>query len=212
MPVVVRALSPVEQLEVELTENIQRSDLTPIEEARAYRRLLEAGVTHASIARAVGVPASRVRERLALLDLDERVQQRVHRGELSMRVALLLVPLRDRTRQHHLASLAVRRRLTVVQMRRLVEEALALPPLPAPTPPLPPDDEPSGGGLSLSRLEALEALRTESDRTITFGQLAALAQSECCACGLGSTPMICAECPNLHLLRAVLRQQPRHAA
>src|SRR5205085_4363376 len=133
-------------------------------EARAYRHLLEAGVTHASIARAVGVPASRVRERLALLDLDERVQQRVHRGELPMRVALLLVPLRDRARQHHLASLAVRRRLTVLQMRRLVEAALALPPLPAPTPPLPPDDEPSGGGLSLSRLEALEALRTESDR------------------------------------------------
>jgi ParB family transcriptional regulator, chromosome partitioning protein len=211
VPVVVRALSPVEQLEVELTENIQRSDLTPIEEARAYSHLLEAGVTHASIARAVGVPASRVRERLALLDLDARVQQRVHRGELPMRVALLLVPLRDRTRQHHLASLAVRRRLTVVQMRRLVEEALALPPLPAPMPPLPPDDEPSGGGLSLTRLEALEALRTEPHRTITFGQLAALAQSECCACGLGSMPIVCAECPNLHLLRAVLRKQPAHA-
>ena len=97
------------------------------------------------------------------------------------------------------------------RMARLVEEALTLPP-PAPTPPLPPDDEPSGGGLSLTRLEALEALRTEPDRTITFGQLAALAASECCACGLGSAPTVCADCPNLHLLRAVLRQQPRHAA
>ena len=205
VPVIVRALSPIDQLMAQLTENVQRADLTPIEEARAYSRLLEGGVTYASIARAVGVPASRVRERLALLDLDERVQQRVHRDELPMRVALLLVPLRDRARQHHLASLAVRRRLTVVQMRRLVEEALTLP-SPAPTPPLPPDDEPSGGGLSLTRLQALEALRTEPDRTITFGQLAALAQSECCACGLGSTPTVCAECPNLHLLRAVLRQ------
>jgi ParB family chromosome partitioning protein len=107
VPVVVRSLSPIEQLEVQLTENIQRADLTPIEEARAYRQLLEAGATQSSIARAVGVPASRVRERLALLDLDERIQERVHRGELPMRVALLLVPLRDRTRQQQFASLAV---------------------------------------------------------------------------------------------------------
>jgi hypothetical protein len=41
------------------------------------------------------VPASRVRERLALLDLDSRVQEMVHRGDLPLRVALQLVPLRD---------------------------------------------------------------------------------------------------------------------
>ena len=59
---------------------------------------------------------------------------------------------------------------------------------------------------------ARQALRTQLDRTITFGQLAALVQAECCACGLGSAPTICAECPNLHLLHAVLRQEPRCAA
>jgi ParB family chromosome partitioning protein len=208
VPVIVCALSPVDQLEIVLTENLQRSDLSAIEEARAYSHLIEAGASLASIARAVGVPGSRVRERLTLLDLDERVQERVHRGELPLRVGLVLVPIRDQARQRRLANLAVRRRLTVVQMRRLVDAALDLPPVRAPSAPLPPDDEPDGGGLSLSRLEALEALRAQSDRPITFGQLAALAQSECCACGLGSAPTICAECPNLHLLRAVLRQQP----
>jgi len=215
VPVIVRSLSPIEQLELQLVENLQRADLSPIEEARAYSHLLDAGATLASIARAVGVPASRVRERLALLDLDQRVQQRVHHGELPMRVALLLVPMRDRARQQRLASLAVRRRLTVVQMRRLVEAALAIPPSPAPAipaTPLPPDDEPSGGGLSLSRLEAIEALRARPDATITQGQLALLVQAECCACGLGSAPTVCAECPNLHLLHAILRQQPGHAA
>jgi ParB/RepB/Spo0J family partition protein len=99
VPVIVRALSPVEQLELQLVENLQRADLTPVEEARAYQQLLAAGVTLASIARSVGVPAGRVRERVALLELDGRVQECVHRGEVSMRVALLLVPLRDHTRQ-----------------------------------------------------------------------------------------------------------------
>src|SRR6266542_4427698 len=212
VPVIVRALSAIAQIEIQLTENLQRSDLSPIEEARAYSHLLDAGATLASIARAVGVPASRVRDRLALLDLDVSVQERVHHGELPLRVGLLLVPLRDQARQRQLASLAVRRRLTAAHVRRLVETALALPPTPAPVAPLPSDDEPNGGGLSLTRLETLEALRASPDQPITFGQLATLVESTCCACGLASAPTICAECPNLHLLHAVLRQEPRCAA
>jgi ParB family chromosome partitioning protein len=212
VPVIVRDLSAVEQLEIQLTENLQRADLSPIEEARAYSQLLEVGSTLAGIARAVGVPASRVRERLALLDLDERVQERVHRGDLPLRVGLALLPLRDPARQRKLANHAVRRRLTVVQVRRLVDDALALPPVPKTPVALPPEDEPNGGGLSQSRLEMLEALRAQSGRTITFDDLAALAARECCACGLESAPTVCADCPNLHLLRAVLRHQPRHAA
>jgi len=50
-----------------------------------------------------------------------------------------------------------------------------------------------------------QTLRAESDRRISFGDLAALAASECCACGLASTPTVCADCPNLHLLHAVAR-------
>jgi hypothetical protein len=72
-------------------------------------------------------------------------------------------------------------------------------------------DEEDRPGLSLTRQAAPDALRAESDRTITYGRLATLASSECCACGLGSAPAICEECPNLHLLRAVLRRQPRCA-
>jgi ParB family chromosome partitioning protein len=212
VPVIVRALSPIEQLEIQLTENLQRSELSPIEEGRAYGRLIEAGSTLARIARSVGVPASRVRERLTLLDLDERVQDRVHRGELPLRVGLALVPLRDQVRQRRLATIAVRRRLTVVQVRQLVEHALSLPPLPPRPAPFPSDDEPGGGGLSATRLEALEALRADGDRTISFGQLAELAHNECGACGLESAPTVCAECPNLHLLHAVLRHGPRNAA
>jgi ParB family transcriptional regulator, chromosome partitioning protein len=205
VPVVVRALSPVEALELALIENLQRADLTPVEEAGAYQHLVAAGATLASIARRVGVPASRVRERLALLDLDERVRERVHRGDLPMRVALLLLPLRDHGRQWRLASTAIRRRLTVAQVRRLVDTALALPSLPPPSLSLPADDEPDGAGLSVCRQTALDALHAEPDRHISFGELAALASMECCACGLASAPTVCADCPNLHLLQAVVR-------
>jgi ParB family transcriptional regulator, chromosome partitioning protein len=205
VPIVVRALSPVEALELALVENLQRADLTPVEEARAYQHLVAAGATLASIARRVGVPASRVRERLALLDLDERVRERVHRGDLPLRVALLLLPLRDHGRQWRLASTAIRRRLTIAQVRALVETALALPPPPPSCSSLPADDEPEGAGLSVCRQTALEALRAESDRHISFGDLVALAVKECCACGLASAPTVCADCPNLHLLQAVAR-------
>ena len=205
VPVVVRALSPIEALELALVENLQRADLTPVEEARAYQHLVAAGATLASIARRVGVPASRVRERLALLDLDERVRERVHHGDLPMRIALLLLPLRDHGRQWRLASTAIRRRLTVAQVRRLVDTALALPPLPLPSVSLPADDERDGAGLSVCRQTALDALYAEPDRQIGFGELAALASTECCACGLASAPTVCADCPNLHLLQAVVR-------
>jgi ParB family transcriptional regulator, chromosome partitioning protein len=205
VPVVVRALSPVEALELALIENLQRADLTPVEEAGAYQHLVAAGATLAGIARRVGVPASRVRERLSLLDLDERVRERVHRGDLPMRVALLLLPLRDHGRQWRLASTAIRRRLTVAQVRGLVDTALALPSLPPPSLSLPADDEPDGVGLSVCRQTALDALHAEPDRHISFGELATLASMECCACGLASTPTVCADCPNLHLLQAVVR-------
>jgi hypothetical protein len=100
----------------------------------------------------------------------------------------------------------MRRRLTVVQVRRLVETALALPPPPPACSSLPADDAPEDEGLSLCRQTAMDALRAAADRHISFAELAALAERECCACGLGSAPTVCADCPNLHLLQAVARQ------
>ena len=108
-----------------------------------------------------------------------------------MRVALLLGPLRDPARQRRLAGIAARRRLPVAQVRRLVQAALSLPPRPASAAPLPPDDEPSGGGLSMTRRSALDGLRAQSDRQVSLGQLASLTESECCACGLESAPRYC---------------------
>ena len=84
VPVIVRSFSPEERLEIALIENLQREDLTPIEEATAYRQLMEArGLTQEQVASKVGKDRTTVTNSLRLLKLPEKVQAAVERGELS---------------------------------------------------------------------------------------------------------------------------------
>jgi hypothetical protein len=148
--------------------------------------------------------------RLVLLELEGQVQDRVHRGELPVGVGPVLVRLEDAGQQRRLATLAVRRRLSVPQLRRLVDNVrgtLAR----RRSPVLPPDDELNGGGLSRTRQSLLNALRTEPHQTLTFGQLAAVAECTCCACGMASLPAVCSACPLVDLLSSVLARPARDA-
>lgn len=78
IPAVIRQLADRAQLEVALVENLQRSDLGPLEEAHAYRSLIaEFGMTHEEIAGRVGRAKSTISNTLRLLDLDEAVQAAV---------------------------------------------------------------------------------------------------------------------------------------
>jgi ParB family chromosome partitioning protein len=70
-----------------LVENLQRQDLSPVEEARGYRRILDDGHTNAQLARRIVVPTARINARLLLLKLDEQVQWMVHRGDLPLTLA-----------------------------------------------------------------------------------------------------------------------------
>src|SRR6266581_3409769 len=104
VPVVVRDLDAVQQQEIMLVENLQRQDLSAVEEARAYRRLLDDGHTTAQLARRVGVPAARINGRLVLLRLDEQVQWMFHRADLPLTLAPVLCKVTDPLRQsggHH---------------------------------------------------------------------------------------------------------------
>jgi len=84
VPVIVRSFSPEERLEIALIENLQREDLTPIEEAKAYRQLMEArDLTQEQVAARVGKDRTTVTNSLRLLKLPEKVQDAVERGELS---------------------------------------------------------------------------------------------------------------------------------
>lgn len=84
VPVVCRALSDAEALQVALIENAQREDVSPLEEAEAFRALEEAGVAVAEMAAMVGLSTSVVYRRLRLLDLPADMQAALYCGRLSL--------------------------------------------------------------------------------------------------------------------------------
>jgi ParB family chromosome partitioning protein len=84
IPAIVRQLADREQLELALVENLQREDLGPLEEAHAFRSLVDDfGMTHDEIATRVGRARSTVANTLRLLDLDQAVQSAVAASEIS---------------------------------------------------------------------------------------------------------------------------------
>jgi len=87
IPVIVRDLSDVEVLQLQLIENLQRQNMTPMEEALAFRRLAdEFGQSQNAIAKSTGVPLNRLHRRLKLCRLPEEWQDRLDRGEIPLYV------------------------------------------------------------------------------------------------------------------------------
>src|SRR5207245_6305903 len=151
VPVLVRDLDRAQQQEIMLVENLQRQDLSPVDEARAYLRILDEGHTTAQLARRIGVPAARINARLLLLKLDEQVQWMFHRGDLPLTLAPVLLKVAEPSRQRQIATRAARRQLTVTEIERMVERGAGALQTPAPPSSLPPD-EPEKQGLSPSRV------------------------------------------------------------
>lgn len=120
IPAVVRQLADREQLELALVENVQRADLGPIEEANAYRQLIdEFGLTQETVAARVGRARSTIANTLRLLELDPRVQDAVADGRLTEGHARALVGL-DRDQQARLLDSIVGQALSVRQTEELV--------------------------------------------------------------------------------------------
>ena len=85
-------------LEIALIENLQRSDLNPIEEAKGYRQLIKAsGMTQEALSKAVSKSRSAITNSLRLLDLPEAVQQMMYEGKLTAghARAILAVPFEE---------------------------------------------------------------------------------------------------------------------
>jgi len=117
IPVVVRELDDSDALELALIENIQRQDLSPIEEAGAYQRLVdEFGHTQDALARDLGKSRSYISNALRLLTLPDTVRRMVDEGRLSAGHGRALVSSSDPTA---LAVEAVRRGLSVRQTEGL---------------------------------------------------------------------------------------------
>jgi ParB family chromosome partitioning protein len=119
IPAIVREFSDEETLEVALIENIQRQDLNAIEEAQAYRRLVEDyGHTQEELGRFVHKSRSHVANLLRLLDLPGKVQILVGTGQLSMGHARALITAHD---PEGLAEEVVRRGLSVRETEKLAQ-------------------------------------------------------------------------------------------
>ncbi len=125
VPVVVRDFDDVEVLEIAIIENIQREDLNPIEEAMAYRQLIERfGHTQEKLAEALSRSRSHVANLLRLLTLPEPVQGMLRNGDLSAGHARALITAPDPAA---LAAQVVRRGLSVRETEKLAKTAIALP-------------------------------------------------------------------------------------
>jgi ParB family transcriptional regulator, chromosome partitioning protein len=96
LPVMVREVTEREAFELALIENIQREDLNPVEEAEAFRRLIdEHGLTQEELATRVGKDRSTVANALRLLRLPDAIKQAIVSGELSMGHARALLAIAD---------------------------------------------------------------------------------------------------------------------
>jgi ParB family chromosome partitioning protein len=124
VPVVVHEMTDRNAFEVALVENLQREDLTPLEEAEAYRRLAdEYGLTQDHIAQRVGKDRATVANALRLLRLPAPVKTSLTNGEISMGHARALLGLDDESAMTSLARRAAERGLSVREVERLVRVA-----------------------------------------------------------------------------------------
>lgn len=122
VPVVIRELESDRQLlELALVENLQRSDLNPVEEGEAYRSLKDSfGLSQEEIARQVGRARSTISNAVRLLTLPEEIQDMLRDGRLTAGQARPLLSLDDGERQLELARKAVQEGLTARRMEELV--------------------------------------------------------------------------------------------
>ena len=98
LPVIVKDVNDEEMLALALIENLQRSDLNPLEEAKGYKQLIDAsGMTQEALSKAVSKSRSAITNSLRLLDLPEQVQDLIFAGKLTAghARAILAVPYED---------------------------------------------------------------------------------------------------------------------
>ncbi len=123
IPAIIKDVDDRTLLTLALVENLQRSDLNAVEEARGYRRLTEEfSYTHAQVAEAMGKDRTSITSLLRILQLPPAVLELVEKGQLSAGHARALVSLEGDRRALALANEAVAHQLSVREMERRVRE------------------------------------------------------------------------------------------
>lgn len=124
VPVTVREIADDKLLELALVENIQREELNPIEEARAYRKLIDnIGLTQESIAVRVGRERSLISTSLRLLKLPSEVRKVIEEGKLSAGHGRALLMIDDPVAQRRVARTAIEKEFSVRETERFVRSS-----------------------------------------------------------------------------------------
>ena len=124
IPAIVREVGERDRMEMALIENLQRQELNPMEEARAFRLLIdEFDLAHDELAKQVGKSRSHLSNLLRLLNLESFVQSAVESGRLSMGHARALVGLSGAGEQRRLATMVMEGGLSVRALEGLIAAA-----------------------------------------------------------------------------------------
>ncbi len=122
IPVIIKDVDDADAMELALVENIQREDLNPIEEAKAYRRLCnEFNFTQERIAQAVGRDRTSVTNIMRLLSLSDTIQQFILDETITMGHARALLAVPDQRKQLKICEKIVRKGLSVREVEQLVK-------------------------------------------------------------------------------------------
>lgn len=123
VPAIVMDLSEKEILEVSLIENIQRQDLNPIEEALAYRKLIEDfKLTQQELSKRIGKSRVAISNTMRLINLDERVQQYLIESVISEGHGRALLSIENKDLQYEIAQRIIDENLSVRDVEKLIKD------------------------------------------------------------------------------------------
>ncbi len=123
VPVIVKNLNDKDSAEIALIENIQRKNLTPIEEALSYKKILDMGyITQENLASKLGKSQSAVANKIRLLNLSDEVQEALLENKISERHARSLLKLTTTKQQNEMLNRIISERLTVRKVDEEIEK------------------------------------------------------------------------------------------
>lgn len=123
IPAIVRDFNDTQMMEIALLENLQRENLTAIEEATAYKKLQETlGLTQEELAKRLGKSRSHITNMLGLLTLPDTIQEDISAKKITMGHARVISKLNDYNQQQELVDKVINEGISVRQLEELAKE------------------------------------------------------------------------------------------